>query len=172
MKWLPAAAFLHFCLSVTSYPPYLPVVIFLLPSLHTHLPRPQRLCQTPCQTRRSATTIRLVWCVPPTFAIARTHAHGAVSRRRRRCWFLAASGSFRRRWRGGFRFCGRGAGGGAVNAVGGRRGRRCGSDASDGLRWSWRWDGLGGVFCEVGGGNPALSGPVELFCEPPAWSFY
>lgn len=151
---------------------YLPVVIFLLPSLHTHLPRSQRLCQTPCQTRRSATAIGLVWRVPPTVAIARAHAHGAVSGRRRRCWFLAASGSLRRRWRSGFCFCGRGAGGGAVDAVGGRRGRRCGSGAGDGLRWSWRGGGLGGVFGEVGGGHPALSRPVGFFGEPPAWSFY
>lgn len=138
-------------LPLTSiYLPTLPVIIILLPSLHAHLPRPQRLRQTPCQTRRSAPAIRFLGRVPPAFAIAGAHAHGAVSGRGRRCGFPAAAGSFRRRWRRGFRFCGGGAGAGAVDAVGGCGGRGCGSGAGDGLRWSWRGGGFGGVFCEVG----------------------
>lgn len=165
--------FSHTCKTYTHAPThlYLPVIILVFPSLHTHLPRPQRLGQSPRQTRGPA-HIRLVRRVPPTSTATCAHAHSAVSRRRRRCWFLAASGSFW--WRGGrwLRFRGRSAGGGAIHAIGGCRGRWCGNGAGDRLRWSWRRDGFGIVFCEVGRGYPALRGAVELFSKPPAWDDY
>lgn len=125
---------------------YLPVVIFLLSPLHAHLPRPQRLGQTPCQARRPG-VVRLLWRVSAAAAVDCAHAYGAISRGGRWCWLLAAYGSFRWRGRGRFCFCRRSAGGGAVDAVCGCRRRRCGNGAGDGLRRSWRRDGFGIVFC-------------------------
>lgn len=147
--------------------PHLPIVIFFFSSLHAHLPRPQRFRQTPCQTRRPP-AICLFWGVSPTPVIT-SHTHGTISRRRRWCWFLAASRSFRWRRRRRFGFCGRSARSGSIDAVGGCRGRWCGDGAGDGLGWSRWWNRFGSVFREVGRGDPALRGPVELLGEPPTW---
>lgn len=150
---------------------HLPVVILVFSSLHTHLPRPQRLRQTPRQTRRPA-AIRLVRRVSPTSTTTCPHTHSTISRRRRWRGFSARSRSFwwcRRHW---FRFCGRNAGGGAIDTVGGCRRRRCRNHTGNRLRRSWRRDGLGVVFCEVSGRHPALSGAVELFGKPPTWEVY
>lgn len=95
------------------------IVLSLLPPLHTHLPRPQRLRQPPRQTRRATTlTIRR----RPSIAPPITHTDCAIPRRRRRSRFLSAARPFR--WSGGRGFGGfrdgRGEGpglGGAVDAA-------------------------------------------------------
>jgi len=148
----------------------LPIIIFLLLSLHTHLPHPQRLSQTTCKTRRPAIALAIhagIGRIPPAASATRAHTHCAIPCRWRRSGFLVATWSF---WWGrwcGFRFRSRGTSG-AVDAIC-RCCRGWGWDsAGDWLRRCGWWNGFWRFLGEVCRGNPALGGAVKLFGEPPA----
>ena len=140
--------------------PHLPVILLLLPPLHTRLPGPQRLGQPARHARRPLRTLRRLSPTPIPVPVHR-HAHRAVPRRRWRRRFPPSGALGRRRGGRGLGF-GEGEGGPVDDGLaGGWRGLR-------GAEGAWGGGGGGGFFFEVGGGGPALAGAGEFFGEPPA----
>lgn len=117
---------------------YLPVVILIPLSSHGLLPRQERICQAPRQTRRGS--------VAPAAAVRPVQAHARIARLQP-CRLLASCRPLGRGLRRPRFFC-------SSTVRCGRRRRR-----------PWRRNRRRFLFFHVRGGNPCLTGTI--LCEPP-----